>query len=63
MNLDMLIAWIAPMVLIGGIIWRASSKLANLETAVKSLERDNSDLRAELRAIERLIKLMLDRNS
>ena len=63
MNLDMLIAWIAPMALIGGIIWRASSKLANLETAVKSLERDNSDLRAELRAIERLIKLMLDRNS
>ena len=61
MTIEMLLAWVAPLALLGGIVWRASAKLTALELAVHGLERDNRELKAEIRALERLIKLFVDR--
>jgi cell division protein FtsB len=61
MTIDMMFAWVAPLVLLGGIVWRASAKLTLLEHSIKQLEKDNRELRAEIRALERLIKMFVER--
>jgi cell division protein FtsB len=61
MTIDMLFAWVAPLALLGGVVWRASAKLTLLEHSIKQLEKDNRELRAEIRALERLIKMFVER--
>jgi cell division protein FtsB len=61
MTVEMLLAWVSPLVIVGGIVWRASAKLTLLEHSIKQLEKDNRELRAEIRALERLIKMFVER--
>ena len=62
MSPEMLLAWIMPLVGVAGIIWHASSKFTLLEHSVRQLEKDNRELRAEIRALERLIKMFVEKS-
>jgi uncharacterized protein YlxW (UPF0749 family) len=61
MNPEMLIAWITPLLGIFGMVWHASRKFSLLEHSVRQLEKDNRELRAEIRALERLIKMFVEK--
>lgn len=62
MTPEMLVAWIVPMLTIGALVWNASRKFTLLEHSVRQLEKDNRELRAEIRALERLIKMFVEKS-
>jgi uncharacterized protein YlxW (UPF0749 family) len=62
MTAEMLLAWIVPLLALGGLVWNASRKFTLLEHSVRQLEKDNRELRAEIRALERLIKMFVEKS-
>jgi phage-related minor tail protein len=56
----MVLAYVAPMSIIAGAAWRVAVKLTNVERKLERIERENQDLRSELRALDRLLRLVVD---
>lgn len=61
MSPDLLLVGIGPAVLVGGLVWRLSARLTSMDHKLDRLEHENRELRAELRALERLLRLFIDR--
>lgn len=61
MNGEMLAMWLIPVVTVGSLVWRLSSKLTQMDLKLDRLEEENHRLRADLRALERLLSLFVDK--
>ena len=61
MNGEMIAMWLIPVVTVGTLVWRLSSKLTQMDLKLDRLEEENHRLRADLRALERLLSLFVDR--
>jgi hypothetical protein len=58
---EMVAMWLIPVVTVGSLVWRLSSKLTQMDLKLDRLEEENHRLRADLRALERLLSLFVDR--
>ena len=58
---EMIAMWLIPVVTVGSLVWRLSSKLTQMDLKLDRLEEENHRLRADLRALERLLSLFVDR--
>lgn len=58
---EMVAMWLIPVVTVGTLVWRLSSKLTQMDLKLDRLEEENHRLRADLRALERLLSLFVDR--
>ena len=56
----MMLAYVAPMSVVGGAAWRVAVKLTNVERKLERLEQENNALRAELRSLDRLLRVLVD---
>jgi len=56
----MMLAYVAPMMAVGGAAWRVAVKLTNVERKLERLEQENNALRAELRSLDRLLRVLVD---
>ena len=56
----MMLAYIAPMSVVAGAAWRVAVKLTNVERKLERLEQENNALRAELRSLDRLLRVLVD---
>lgn len=56
----MLLAYIAPMSIVAGAAWRIAVKLTNVETKLVRLEHENVQLRADIRALDRILRVLVD---
>jgi type II secretory pathway component PulJ len=56
----MMFAYIAPMSVVAGAAWRVAVKLTNVERKLERLEQENNALRAELRSLDRLLRVLVD---
>lgn len=61
MTAEMVAMWLIPVVTVGTLVWRLSSKLTQMDLKLDRLEQENHRLRADLRALERLLSLFVDR--
>ena len=61
MTAEMIAMWLIPVVTVGTLVWRLSSKLTQMDLKLDRLEEENHRLRADLRALERLLSLFVDR--
>ena len=61
MTAEMVDMWLIPVVTVGSLVWRLSSKLTQMDLKLDRLEEENHRLRADLRALERLLSLFVDR--
>jgi len=61
MTAEMVAMWLIPVVTVGTLVWRLSSKLTQMDLKLDRLEEENHRLRADLRALERLLSLFVDR--
>lgn len=61
MNGEMLAMWLIPVVTVGSLVWRLSSKLTQMDLKLDRLEEENHRLRSDLRALERLLSLFVDK--
>jgi len=59
-EIGMLAAYIAPMSIAAGAAWRVAVKLTNVERKLERLEQENNALRAELRSLDRLLRVVVD---
>jgi type II secretory pathway component PulJ len=59
-EIGMLAAYIAPMSIVAGAAWRVAVKLTNVERKLERLEQENNALRAELRSLDRLLRVVVD---
>jgi type II secretory pathway component PulJ len=59
-EIGMLAAYIAPMSIVAGAAWRVAVKLTNVERKLERLEQENNALRAELRSLDRLLRVLVD---
>jgi hypothetical protein len=58
---EMVAMWLIPVVTVGTLVWRLSSKLTQMDLKLDRLEEENHRLRADLRALERLLSLFVDK--
>jgi uncharacterized iron-regulated membrane protein len=58
---EMVAMWLIPVVTVGTLVWRLSSKLTQMDLKLDRLEEENRRLRADLRALERLLSLFVDK--
>jgi hypothetical protein len=58
---EMVAMWLIPVVTVGTLVWRLSSKLTQMDLKLDRLEEENRRLRADLRALERLLSIFVDR--
>ena len=58
---EMVAMWLIPVVTVGTLVWRLSSKLTQIDLKLDRLEEENRRLRADLRALERLLSIFVDR--
>ncbi len=58
---EMVAMWLIPVVTVGSLVWRLSSKLTQMDLKLDRLEEENHRLRADLRALERLLSLFVDK--
>jgi type II secretory pathway component PulJ len=56
----MMLAYFAPMSIAAGAAWRVAVKLTNVERKLERLEQENNALRAELRSLDRLLRVLVD---
>ena len=56
----MILAYVAPLSVVGGAAWRIAVKLTNVERKLDKLEAENRELRSELRALDRLLRVLVD---
>jgi type II secretory pathway component PulJ len=56
----MMFAYVAPMSIVAGAAWRVAVKLTNVERKLERLEQENNALRAELRSLDRLLRVLVD---
>jgi type II secretory pathway component PulJ len=56
----MLLAYVSPMAVVAGAAWRVAVKLTNVERKLERLEQENNALRAELRSLDRLLRVLVD---
>jgi len=61
MTAEMIAMWLIPVVTVGTLVWRLSSKLTQMDLKLDRLEEENHRLRADLRALERLLSLFVDK--
>ena len=61
MTAEMVAMWLIPVVTVGTLVWRLSSKLTQMDLKLDRLEEENHRLRADLRALERLLSIFVDR--
>jgi hypothetical protein len=61
MTAEMVAMWLIPVVTVGSLVWRLSSKLTQMDLKLDRLEEENQRLRADLRALERLLSLFVDK--
>jgi len=61
MTAEMVAMWLIPVVTVGSLVWRLSSKLTQMDLKLDRLEEENHRLRADLRALERLLSLFVDK--
>ena len=61
MTAEMVAMWLIPVVTVGTLVWRLSSKLTQMDLKLDRLEEENRRLRADLRALERLLSIFVDR--
>lgn len=59
-DLAMLVAYIAPMSIVAGAAWRIAVKLTNVEVKLEQLEAENVQLRADIRALDRILRVLVD---
>jgi len=57
---EMLFAYIGPLSIVAGGAWRIAVKLTNVERKIDKLEAENRELRSELRALDRLLRVLVD---
>lgn len=56
----MILAYVGPLSIVAGGAWRIAVKLTNVERKLDKLEAENRDLRSELRALDRLLRVLVD---
>ena len=61
MTAEMVAMWLIPVVTVGTLVWRLSSKLTQMDLKLDRLEEENQRLRSDLRALERLLSLFVDK--
>jgi hypothetical protein len=59
-ELSMLLAYIAPMSIVGGAAWRIAAKLTAVENRLKHLERENGSLKSDIVALRTLLSVLVD---
>ena len=59
-EIQMLIAYIAPMSIVGGAAWRIAAKLTAVESRLKQLEHENRALKSDLLALRTLLSVLVD---
>jgi type II secretory pathway component PulJ len=59
-ELGMMLAYVAPLSIVAGGAWRIAVKLTNVERKLDRLERENSALSSEIRALDRLLRILVD---
>lgn len=57
---ELILAYIAPLSIVAGGAWRIAVKLTNVERKIDKLEAENRELRSELRALDRLLRVLVD---
>ena len=63
MTLEMLAAWLVPVVTIGTLVWRLSAKLTSIMSKLDQLEEENQRLRADLVALQTLLSMLVDKRA
>jgi len=63
MTLEMLAAWLVPVVTIGTLVWRLSAKLTSIMAKLDQLEEENQRLRADLVALQTLLSMLVDKRA
>lgn len=63
MTPEMLAAWLIPAITVGGLIWRLSSKLTEMDAKLDRLEDENQRLRADIMALQTLLAALVDRRA
>lgn len=59
-ELQMIAAYIAPMLAISGAAWRMSARLAKMDARLAQLERENRDLKSDITALRTLLSVLVD---
>jgi cell division protein FtsL len=59
-ELGMMLAYVAPLSIAAGAAWRVAVKLTNVERKLDRLERENQALSSEIRALDRLLRILVD---
>jgi hypothetical protein len=59
-DLNMLWAYLSPMMVIAGAAWRIAVKLTTVEKKLEGLERENQRLRSDLVSLQTLLSVLVD---
>ena len=59
-DVGMMLAYVGPLSIVAGAAWRVAVKLTNVERKLDKLEAENRELRSELRALDRLLRVLVD---
>lgn len=61
-ELQMVVAYVAPMATIAAAAWRLSARLTAMDKKLEQLEQENQQLRAEVSALRTLMSVIVDSN-
>jgi len=59
-ELQMLAAYIAPMLGIAGAAWKMSARLAKMDARLAQLEKENRELKSDITALRTLLSVLVD---
>jgi len=59
-ELEMFLAYVAPLATIGAAAWRMSARLTKMDEKLSQLERENRNLHAEISALRTLMSVIVD---
>ena len=59
-ELEMVLAYVAPLATIGAAAWKMSARLAKMDEKLARLEQENRNLHAEIGALRTLLSVIVD---
>lgn len=63
MTAELVLVALGPAILVGSLVWRLSARLTLMDAKLDRLENENRHLRAELHAVQGLMRLLVDKGT
>lgn len=63
MNAEFWAMWLIPAITVGTLVWRLSTRLAQMDAKLDRLEAENRRLHAELDALRTLMTMFVDKRT